>query len=144
MQCNSKKKICDQIFPDFILIFNHIYSHELNYIGATTCFMSLGQSSGNWFLISIIRQASRMSEGMHNYSYHSAQNMNREKMPVTHVVPFDAIKGIHYTYMGPKALWIWILLLNVSRSGNKIVELKLLPKNKRNALRILTNKTHSG
>jgi hypothetical protein len=24
-----------------------IYSHELNYIGATTCFMSLGQSSGN-------------------------------------------------------------------------------------------------
>ena len=56
------------------------------------------------FLISIIRQASRMSEGMHNYSYHSAQNMNREKMPVTHVVPFDAIKEIHYTYMGPKAL----------------------------------------
>ena len=38
-----------------------------------------------------------MSEGMHNYSYHSAQNMNREKMPVTHVVPFDAIKDIHYT-----------------------------------------------
>ena len=45
-----------------------------------------------------------MSEGMHNYSYHSAQNMNREKMPVTHVVPSDAIKDIHYTYMGSKAL----------------------------------------
>ena len=45
-----------------------------------------------------------MSEGMHNYSYHSAQNMNREKMPVTHVVPFDVIKDIHYTYMGSKAL----------------------------------------
>ena len=40
-----------------------------------------------------------MSEGMHNYSYHSAQNMNREEMPVTHVVPFDAIKDIHYTHI---------------------------------------------
>ena len=36
-----------------------------------------------------------MSEGMHNYSYHSAQNMNREEMPVTHVAPFDAIKDIY-------------------------------------------------
>ena len=26
----------------------YIYSHELNYIDATTCFMSQGQSSGNW------------------------------------------------------------------------------------------------
>lgn len=76
-----KKKLCDQIFPDFILIFNVDK-------------------------ISIIRhgQASRMSEGMHNYSYHSAQNMNREEMPVTHVAPFDAIKDIHYTHMGSKVL----------------------------------------
>ena len=81
-KCNAvQKKLCDQIFPDFILIFNVDK-------------------------ISIIRdgQASRMSEGMHNYSYHSAQNMNREEMPVTHVVPFDAIKDIHYTHMGSKVL----------------------------------------
>ena len=80
-KCNAvQKKLCYQIFLDFILIFNVDK-------------------------ISIIRhgQASRMSEGMHNYSYHSAQNMNREEMPVTHVVLFDAIKDIHYTHMGSKA-----------------------------------------
>ena len=72
----SSKKVCNQILHDFILI-------------------------SNVDKISIIRsgQASRMSEGMHNYSYHSAQNMNREEMPVTHVAPFDAIKDIHYTHM---------------------------------------------
>ena len=30
------------------LNFIYISSHELNDIGGTTCFMSLGQSSGNW------------------------------------------------------------------------------------------------
>ena len=38
-----KKRLWHQILS--------IYSHELNYIGASTCFMSLGQSSGNWNLI---------------------------------------------------------------------------------------------